>query len=144
MKTKTSTVAEIAGAKVTTKGNKVISNLLEKSNNKVYSFREDFEEIIKNKIEGYDGTTKDKLKSFFEDMQRGGCVSGMIGDFVYHSDCKDFYIKHIEDLEEMKTEMEEQMGEPIKNRFELPHYTFLCWLCFEEYCYDLYNTIFEN
>ena len=137
------TAGETLGG-VTAKGQKTINALLEKSNNKIYSFREDFEEIIKNKIKGYDGKPKDKLKSFFEDIQRGGCQSGIIGKFIYHSDCKNFYIAHIDDLEEFKTEMEEQMGEPIKNRLELPHYTFLCWLCFEEYCYDLYNTIFEN
>ena len=121
-----------------------LKNLLSKSNNTVYSFAYDFNAIINSQIDGYDGKTKDKLKSFFEDLQKGGCISGMIGDFVYNSDCKDFYIKHIDDLEEFKTELEEQIGEPIENRHSLPHYTFVVWLCFEEYCNDLYNVLFEN
>ena len=120
-----------------------LSKLLDKSNYKDNSFTVDFNDIIARQIDGYDGSTKDKLKSFLEDM-RHGCQSGMIGDFIYHADCKAFYIKHIDDLEEMKEEMEDQMGEPITDRMKLPHYTFLCWLCFEEYCYDLYRTLFDN
>lgn len=121
-----------------------LKNLLSKSNNTVYSFADDFNAIIQREIDGYDGKTKDKLKSFFEDLQKAGCISGMISEFIYHSDCKEFYIKHIDDLEEFKTELEEQLGEPIKNRYKTQHYTFVVWLCFEEYCYDLYNVLFEN
>jgi hypothetical protein len=121
-----------------------LKNLLNKGNNTVYSFADEFNTIIEYKIDGYDGKTKDKLKSFFDDLQKGGCMSGIIGDFIYHSDCKDFYIKHIEDLEDFKEELENQLGEPIQNRHKIVHYTFVVWLCFEEYCYDLYNTIFEN
>ena len=126
------------------KENKSLVKLLGLSNHKVYDFAPEFNTIIENKISGYDGNTKAKLKSFFEDLQRGGCISGLIGEFIYHADCKAFYVAHIDDLEEMKQEMTEQMGEEIKDRHNLPHYTFLCWLCFEEYCYDLYNTIFEG
>ena len=121
---------------------KAIKNLLEKTSYSEYSFVDDFNNIILNKVEGY-GKNKEALKFFLEDMQQGGCISGMIGDFVYHYDCKEFYIKHIEDLEEFKTELEDQFGEPIQNRHKIVHYTFVVWLCFEEYCYNLYNNIFE-
>ena len=123
---------------------KTIDKLLDKSNHKVYSFSDAFNEIIKNSISGYDGNAKDQLKSFFEDLQKGGCISGMISEFIYHSDCKVFYTAHIDDLEGMKSELEDDLGEPIKNRYNTKHYTFVCWLCFEEYCYDLYRTIFGN
>lgn len=119
---------------------KTIADLLKKSDNKAYSFSEEFNSIILNKVSGC-GKNKAALKSFLEDMQKGGCISGMIGELVYHHDCKNFYIKNIDDLEEFKTEMEEQLGESIKNRHNLPHYTFLCWLCFEEYCYNIYNNV---
>lgn len=128
----------------TTKNSKTLINLLSKSNYKEFSFVDDFNTIIADKITDYDGTVKSQLKSFFNDLQYGGCQSGMIGDFIYNSDCKDFYIKHIDDLEQFKTDLEDQLGEPIKDRNSLPHYTFVVWLCFEEYCYDLYRTIFED
>ena len=121
-----------------------LEKLLDTSNHKDYSFTPEFNNIIEAKIDGYNGTKKEQLKSFFEDLQHGGCQSGMIGDFIYNSDCKRFYIEHIDDLEEMKEDLESQLGEPIKDRNSLPHYTFLCWLCFEQYCFDLYSTIFEQ
>lgn len=108
------------------------------------SFIPDFIQIINNKCMGYYGRPKDKLKAFFEDMQHGGCVSGMIGEFIYNSDNKEFYINHIDDLEDYKQDIEEDMGESIKNRHNLPHYTFVVWLCFEEFCYSIYSSIFEQ
>lgn len=120
-----------------------ILNTIEKSNNKEYTFFEDFKQIIIDKVEGY-GKDKKALKSFFEDMQKGGCISGMIGEFVYHADCKNFYIKHIDDLEELKSILEEEIGAQIPNRHNLPHYTFLVWLAFEEFCYEIYRNEFEN
>lgn len=122
---------------------KTIENLLLKSNYSDKTFTGEFNEIILSKVSDY-GKNKAALKSFFEDLQHGGCVSGMIGDFIYHSDCKEFYIKHIDDLEEMREDLEEMIGERIDNRHSAPHYTFICWLCFEEYCFDLYREIFEN
>lgn len=124
---------------------KTIAHILnDNTDNLEYSFKEDFCRIIIDKCEGYDGKPKDKLKAFFTDLQRGGCISGMIGEFIYHSDCKEFYINHLEDLEEYKTELEENIGEAIENRHKLVHYTFVVWLCFEEFCYSLYSEIFER
>jgi hypothetical protein len=117
---------------------------LEKSSYKNLEVAKEFNTIILNKLDGYDGKKKEQLKAFLEDLQKSGCISGMIGDFVYNSDCKEFYIQYMDELEQMKEDLEDSLGEPVTDRNKLPHYTFLCWLCFEEYCYDLYNVIFES
>lgn len=125
---------------------KTLKTILEKNQsqfNNCMSFVDDFNIIIENHINNYDGSHKEQLKSFFEDLQHGGCISGLVSEFIYHEDCKNFYIKHIDDLEDFKTDLEDEIGEPIKNRHNLPHYTFVVWLCFEEYCYQLYNSTFE-
>ncbi len=122
---------------------KNITKLLAKSSYKDYSFIPEFNQIIENKVSNY-GETKEGLKNFLEDVQHGGCISGLIGSFIYHEDCKTFYIKHIDALEAFKEELEDSFGEPIPNRHNTKHYTFLCWLCFEEYCYNIYNNVFEN
>lgn len=101
----------------------------------------EFNKIIESKLDGYDGKKKEQFRSFAEDLQQGGCISGMIGDFIYNSDCKDFYIQYIDELEAIKTDLEESLGESIPNRHSVPHYTFLCWLCFEEYVYSIYNDL---
>lgn len=108
-----------------------------------YEVSKVFNEIILSHIENYNGSKIEQLKSFLEDLQEGGCISGVIGKFIYHNDCKDFYIKHLEDLEGIKNDLEDSFGEPIENHFKVPHYTFLSWLCFEEYCYDIYRNSFK-
>lgn len=102
----------------------------------------EFNKIILDGLDNYDGTKKQQLKSYLEDLQKGGCQSGFISEFIYHNDCKDFYIQHIDELEGMRAELEDSIGEPIQNKQNLPHYTFMCWLCFEEYCYDIYTNNF--
>lgn len=84
-----------------------------------------FNKIILSDLGSYHGTKKEQLKSFLEDLQRMGCISGMIGDFIYHADCKNFYIKHLDDLENIREEIEDSLGEAVKNRHRLP-ITLLC------------------
>lgn len=116
---------------------------LAKSNYSELEVAQEFNAIILNSLDNYDGKKKEQLKSYLEDLQKGGCQSGMINEFIYHNDCKDFYIKHIDELEEIKSTYESNFGESVNNSQDLPHYTFMCWFCFEEYCYDLYNTLFQ-
>ncbi len=116
---------------------------LEKSIYAHYDVRLAFNKIILSDLTSYDGTKKEQLKSFLEDLQNGGCISGMISEFIYHADCKKFYIQHLEDLENIREEIEDSLGEAVKNRHRLPHFTFMCWLCFEEYCFDIYRSNFE-
>jgi hypothetical protein len=108
-------------------------------NSEDLSFEESFKNIIIEKIEGYDSP-----QNFFEDLQHGGCISGLISEFIYNADCKDFYIEHIDDLEWMMEDLESSLGKPIINRHKLPRYVFVCHACFEEYCYRIYNELFEN
>lgn len=81
---------------------------------------------------------------FFHDLSYGGCSSGMIGMFICHSDCKRFYINHIDDLEAFVEDLEEELGERIPNKDHQPHYTFVCWLCYEELAYDIARTIYPE
>jgi hypothetical protein len=104
----------------------------------------EFNKIILNDLPNYNGKKKQQLKSYLEDLRRGGCQSGMVNEFIYHADCKEFYINHIDELEEIRQDMEDSLGQKVENKQELPHYTFMCWLCFEEYCYSIYISEFES
>lgn len=83
-------------------------------------------------------------EGFFKDLAQGGCISGMIGMLIYNSDCKKIYIEHIDDLEVYKESLEDEMGEPICNRHHVPHYTFVLWLCYEEYAYNLGRVLYPE
>lgn len=117
---------------------------LEKSIYRDYEVSKEFNQIILNHIESYYGNKKERLKSFIEDLLQGGCVSGMISEFIYHIDCRNFYVKHLDDLEDIRKEIEEDYGVPVTNSAKQPHYTFMCWLCFEQYCYNIYSIVFED
>lgn len=119
-------------------------NLLSFSNYDM-SYSKEFIDIVIRKTEDYDrnGEFIDNLKSFLEELRYGGCISGMISEFIYNSDTKEFYINHLDDLESFLDDLEDGIGERIENKHELPRYTFLVWLAFEEFCNNLYNRIFE-
>lgn len=99
-------------------------------------------DIIEDMVE--DSTNYDNPAMFLDDITRYGCQSGMVGMFIYNSDCKKFYIDNIDDMEDYKMDMEESLGEPIRNRKELPHYVFMCWLCYEEIAYNIARTLFPK
>lgn len=86
-----------------------------------YSYAQDFIEDMAYHSSGYSDPT-----GFFEDLQAGGCSSGMIGMLIYNSDCKDIYIKNIDDMEEFVEEFSEELGETI--HLSTPRYTSVCWL----------------
>jgi hypothetical protein len=87
---------------------------LEKSIYAEYDVHDAFKKIIFSEMQSYDGTKKEKLKAFLEDMQRNGCISGMVSQFIYHADCRKFYIEHLDDLEDIRKEMEDSLGEGIQ------------------------------
>lgn len=81
---------------------------------------------------------------FFKDLSYGGCASGMIGMFIYNPDCKEFYINHIDSMEDFKQDWENMMGTSVQNTKDLPHYTFMCWFCYEEVGYEIGQALFPN
>ena len=49
----------------------------------------------------------------------------------------------MDDMEEWKNLMEDEMG-AIKNEQRLPHYTFMCWLCYEELAYSIARALYPD
>lgn len=82
---------------------------------------------------------------FFKDLSYGGCKSGMVGMFIYNSDCKKFYIDHIDSMEFYVEDLEEELGEPIRKDKDIPyHYVWMCWLCYEELAYNIARELWED
>lgn len=104
-----------------------------------YDFVDELIEDMAGNSENYDTP-----HGFFHDLSYGGCSSGMIGMFIYHSDCKEFYIRHIDDMENFVKDFEESLGEPVRNSNRQPHYTFICWFCYEELAYNIARTLYPE
>ena len=121
-----------------------LKTIKEHANSMNYSFANPFYLIIKNELQGYSGTTKEKLVSFLAYMEGIGCQGGIIQKFIHNEDCRKFYIKHIDDLEEYIEVLGERFGDLIKKPNGLPRYTFVVWFAFNEFCDDLEFNIFDK
>ena len=106
---------------------------------KNYDFAEDLLKDMAEECDGYTNPT-----DFFQDLQQGGCGSGMVGMFIYNTDCKRFYIDHIDSMEDFVEEFEDELGSPVKNEAKLPHYTFICWVCYEELAFRIANELWDG
>lgn len=104
-----------------------------------YDFVGELLDDMAEHIEGYNTPL-----GFFKDLNYGGCASGLIGMFIYNTDCKKFYVNHIDSLEDFKQDWENMIGEPVRNTKSLPHYTFLCWFCYEEVGYEIGRALFPE
>lgn len=104
-----------------------------------YEFADEFIEDMAYHITNYDNPL-----GFFQDLQKGGCASGMIGMLIYNSDCLALYGKYANDMEEFREELEEEIGSPINRDRNIRHYVWICWLCYEELAYKIARYLFED
>ena len=79
----------------------------------------------------------DDPQTFFNDLLQNGCISGIVSSLIYYTDTHAFYDKHYAEIEELRAEYEEQIGEPLKIDNDLKNY--LAWFAFEQVAYQLSN-----
>jgi len=77
-------------------------------------------------------------KLFFQDLLQYGCQSGMISSLIRYSDTHAFYDKYYSEIEELRAEYEDSIGEPLKINNDLKN--FLAWFAFEQVAYQLSNS----
>ena len=77
----------------------------------------------------------DNIEGYIKDILNHGCQSGVVSGLIYYADTKAFYIKHLEDIEEMQSDYEEETGEKLEPK--APFYNWLAWFAFEETVRDL-------
>ena len=99
-------------------------------------------DILKDS-KGYSGNFIERLKARLSDINHG-CITGVVGKLIYHSDCLKFFIKFIDDISELIIDLEENIGLPLENKQGLPIYTFYVWLAYEETSYKIWNFIDEK
>lgn len=101
-----------------------LDDLMERMELNDYSFSNEVKEIFRERILDYDSG-----ESFFENLAEYG-AGDMLGDFVYYSQTKDFYLRNMDDIESFAKEIEEDLGQPLS--FEDPRYHYLSRLVVEE------------
>jgi len=90
-------------------------------------------DIILSDSEGYDD-----IKDFFHDLR---CQSGFISELTYYNQTHAFYDKFYDDIEELRVDFEDSIGEPINIRGDLKN--FFAWFAFEEVANQIYNELYE-
>ena len=78
---------------------------------------------------------RDDPRELFENLARSGCQSGMITNLIWYSDTRAFYDRFYEEIEELREDWEDQLGEPIRIRGDLKN--FFAWFAFEETAYQM-------
>ena len=96
---------------------KQLKELLENSSNKLE--KEVIEDILDCEYP----------EEYLKDLLNHGCVSGMVSSLIYYKDTKAFYIKYIDEIDELREECEEMIGEPLKMGY--PLYNWLAWFGYE-------------
>jgi len=74
--------------------------------------------------------TSDELTSFFNDLLKFGCQSGMISILIYYDDTHQFFQKHYAEIEEIRQEYEDCNGIILQPQGDLMNW--YSWFAFEE------------
>lgn len=97
---------------------------------------------LKNYVINYileDYKSDDDIKCFFSDLLSNGCQSGMIGTLIYYNDTNAFFNKYQSEIEELKEQLEDDLGEPLQIKGNITNW--LAWFGFEETARNLANEI---
>lgn len=98
----------------------------------------------------------DELIRELEDLQRYGCVSGMITDLIYYNDTNKFYDNYKDDINELLGDLLDGSGLSIQEFFgknfdnddplilNFSNKNLLAWFGFEESSYRIYEAIKEK
>ena len=70
------------------------------------------------------------ITDFFSDLLRYGCQRGMISSLIYYSDTRQFYDTHYDEIEDLRYELEQSLGEALKPDGDLKNW--YAWFGFEE------------
>lgn len=93
-------------------------------------------EVIK---EALDSWYEDDYKSFFNDLLSHGCQSGMIWALIYYSDTHKFYDKHYNEIEDIRSELQDEWILSSIPDSDLKNY--FAWLSFEHRAYEISNEL---
>ncbi len=113
--------------------NKSIKNLLTElvEEQKSIKFLEGYvAETILDDLDSYSGDTKARVKSWFNDLMRGGCSSGFVSSLLYYTDTHNFFDTYSDEILTIYANLQEELGQPIEIKGDPKN--FLSWFGFEE------------
>lgn len=91
-----------------------------------------------------------------EDLQKHGCISGMIPELIYYDDTNEFYDTYKTDINDLLSNLTQSTGlsveELFKDQFDENdpliidcfNKNLMAWFGFEETSYQLYEQLYEK
>lgn len=113
----------------------MLLNVMEGLKEDATCLRSEVLDILVNHIE--DCENFEDVRGFMEDLRCYGCASGMIGELVYHSDTKKFFI---ENLDEIQDYLNDLIQEHVYSISEFD-YDEMVWAVFEAIANEYFYTI---
>ncbi len=86
-----------------------------------------------------DSRTADEMESYIKDVLQYGCISGTVSGLIYYNDTAIFYRKYCEDIDNIYSRLEDELGEAPK--LSTPLSNSLAWLGYEETMREIANII---
>lgn len=86
-------------------------------------------EVITDLLEYLGDESEEDLISYVKDIINHGCISGVVSKMIYYIDTKKFFIKHMDEILELYSDLKEDLGsDPLKE----VNSNNLAWLGYEE------------
>lgn len=84
----------------------------------------------------------DEFKSYLSDVADHGCEGGSCSNLIYTADCREFFDKHYEVIEELRQEWEENTGTSLIIKGDLKN--FFAWFAYEYVARELLDELENN
>lgn len=107
-------------------------------------------------IDYYKNLDEDSIMTSMEDLQKHGCISGMIPELIYYDDTNEFYDTYKTDINDLLSNLTQDTGlsveELFKDQFDENdpliidcfNKNLMAWFGFEETSYQLYEQLYEK
>lgn len=119
-----------------TKKMESLMNVMESlKENESSNLRSEVLDILVNHIEDYESF--EEVRGFMEDLRAYGCSSGMIGEMIYFSDTKKFFIENIDEIQDYVNTLVQEHVYSI-NELDINE---ISWIVFEAIANEFFYTI---
>lgn len=119
-----------------TKKMESLMNVMESlKENESSNLRSEVLDILVDHIEDYESF--EEVKGFMEDLRQYGCSSGMIGELIYYSDTKEFFIDNLDEIQDYVNTLVQEHIYSI-NELDINE---ISWVVFESIANEYFYTI---
>lgn len=118
-----------------TKKMESLMNVMESLKENESDLRSEVLDILVNHIE--DCESFEEVRGFMEDLRQYGCSSGMIGELLYYSDTKKFFIENMDEIQDHVNTLVQEHVYSI-NELDINE---IVWVVFESISNEFFYTI---